>query len=451
MRSPLLGGLALVISMATITHAEVASGGVQAAFSEGLPLTKASGIQRSTNLKSAMQPSTPTFPPGKKEGGGVGNLLQRMQQLSPLLRNKNHQRSSPPAAGVDVDVLTERAAAKQPQAVANHGDGEVMPWKDFLELKKSPAATAAPPLASSSSASPKIGLDCGWSCIPHPSKVHRGGEDVHIVSRAGGCTLTGVLDGVGGWAELGVDPAEYARRLAALMVDYFADNANGLEDRERPLLDIVRHAFGILDEAKLAGSCTCCLSLLLPSGRLHVLNLGDSGLQVVREGESVFKTTEQQHYFNCPFQLGMGSDDRPEDADYFILEDLAPDDAVILATDGVWDNLYNEALVSLIDDTAASPEALARRVSEKSHLLGRDSTYVSPFAANAQRQGLRFHGGKLDDVTVVVSRVCAVKKVKQKSAQQEGKRGEEEGGGGGVGSPVSSVDEDSEDAGVLAH
>eukprot|EP00961_Rhodomonas_salina_P131283 1766745-Rhodomonas_salina.1 len=55
MRSPLLGGLALVISMATITHAEVASGGVQAAFSEGLPLTKASGIQRSTNLKSAMQ------------------------------------------------------------------------------------------------------------------------------------------------------------------------------------------------------------------------------------------------------------------------------------------------------------------------------------------------------------------------------------------------------------
>eukprot|EP00288_Rhodomonas_lens_P013719 CAMPEP_0177705658 /NCGR_PEP_ID=MMETSP0484_2-20121128/8823_1 /TAXON_ID=354590 /ORGANISM="Rhodomonas lens, Strain RHODO" /LENGTH=264 /DNA_ID=CAMNT_0019217095 /DNA_START=167 /DNA_END=958 /DNA_ORIENTATION=+ len=193
MRSPLLGGLALVISMATITHAEVASGGVQAAFSEGLPLTKASGIQRSTNLKSAMQPSTPTFPPGKKEGGGVGNLLQRMQQLSPLLRNKNHQRSSPPAAGVDVDVLTERAAAKQPQAVANHGDGEVMPWKDFLELKKNPAATAAPPLASSSSASPKIGLDCGWSCIPHPSKVHRGGEDVHIVSRAGGCTLTGVL------------------------------------------------------------------------------------------------------------------------------------------------------------------------------------------------------------------------------------------------------------------
>jgi len=32
----------------------------------------------------------------------------------------------------------------------------------------------------------RLELDCAWSSIPHPLKVHRGGEDVHIVCRAGG-------------------------------------------------------------------------------------------------------------------------------------------------------------------------------------------------------------------------------------------------------------------------
>ena len=48
----------------------------------------------------------------------------------------------------------------------------------------------------------KLELDCAWSSIPHPLKVHRGGEDVHIVCRAGGATLIGVFDGVGGWSEV---------------------------------------------------------------------------------------------------------------------------------------------------------------------------------------------------------------------------------------------------------
>lgn len=50
---------------------------------------------------------------------------------------------------------------------------------------------------------------------------------------------------------------------------------------------------------------------------------------MIRSGKCVFKTGDQQHYFNCPFQLGMGSDDRPTDADYYVLEDLEPDDVSV--------------------------------------------------------------------------------------------------------------------------
>jgi len=249
-----------------------------------------------------------------------------------------------------------------------------------------------------------IDIDCGWCRIPHPMKVHRGGEDVHLISRAGGSTLLAVFDGVGGWAELGVDPAEYARRLSWLLEAEFVRGQHLLSTHNSPLLEFLSAAFKRMEAADVPGSCTVSAGLITPSGTLHVLNVGDSGLHVVRDGVSVFATHEQQHYFNCPFQLGKGSDDSPADADYYVLEDLAEDDYIVLATDGVWDNIFQAEMLGELDG-GKSCEAIARRISELSHRHGRDHAYPSPFALNAKRHGMRYTGGKLDDVTVVVSRV----------------------------------------------
>ena len=41
------------------------------------------------------------------------------------------------------------------------------------------------------------------------------------------------------------------------------------------------------------------------SHQLHTCNLGDSGFLVVRGGEVVHRSDEQQHYFNTPFQLSI--------------------------------------------------------------------------------------------------------------------------------------------------
>jgi len=91
---------------------------------------------------------------------------------------------------------------------------------------------------------------------------------------------------------------------------------------------------------------------------------------------------------------------------------------IIAATDGVWDNLFEPELLQLLKPSAtsssatpptpSSPEVMARAISEASHLHGKDERFMSPFAVNAARHGLSFAGGKLDDVTVVVSRVCNV-------------------------------------------
>lgn len=55
-------------------------------------------------------------------------------------------------------------------------------------------------------------LRVGACCLPHPEKFHYGGEDAFFVSSAGGGAF-GVADGVGGWAEVGIDAGAYARLL----------------------------------------------------------------------------------------------------------------------------------------------------------------------------------------------------------------------------------------------
>ena len=44
---------------------------------------------------------------------------------------------------------------------------------------------------------------------PHYNKRYKGGEDAACLSE----TMLAVADGVGGWAESGVDPAIYSKRL----------------------------------------------------------------------------------------------------------------------------------------------------------------------------------------------------------------------------------------------
>jgi protein phosphatase PTC7 len=48
---------------------------------------------------------------------------------------------------------------------------------------------------------------------PHYAKRHKGGEDAACLSE----NMLSVADGVGGWAESGIDPAIYSKRLCQLM------------------------------------------------------------------------------------------------------------------------------------------------------------------------------------------------------------------------------------------
>lgn len=54
------------------------------------------------------------------------------------------------------------------------------------------------------------------------------------------------------------------------------------------------------------GSSTACVIILnKETSSIYAANIGDSGFVVVRKGEVVHRSSEQQHYFNTPFQLSL--------------------------------------------------------------------------------------------------------------------------------------------------
>ncbi|XP_043711786.1 probable protein phosphatase 2C 55 [Telopea speciosissima] len=235
------------------------------------------------------------------------------------------------------------------------------------------------------------------SCyLPHPDKEETGGEDAHFI-----CVdeqAIGVADGVGGWADLGVDAGQYARELMSHSVTAIQEEPKGSIDPAR-----------VLEKAHLStkakGSSTACIIALTEQG-LHAINLGDSGFIVVRDGCTVFRSPVQQHGFNFTYQLECGNDgDLPSSGQVFTIP-VAPGDVVIAGTDGLFDNLYNNEVTAVVVHAMRAglePQVTAQKIAALARQRAQDKDRQTPFSTAAQDAGFRYYGGKLDDITVVVS------------------------------------------------
>ncbi|XP_042509408.1 probable protein phosphatase 2C 55 [Macadamia integrifolia] len=239
------------------------------------------------------------------------------------------------------------------------------------------------------------------SCyLPHPDKEETGGEDAHFI-----CVeeqAIGVADGVGGWAELGVDAGQYARELMSNSVTAILEEPKGSIDPAR-----------VLEKAHLStkakGSSTACIIALTDQG-LHAINLGDSGFIVVRDGCTVFRSPVQQHGFNFTFQLESGNGgDLPSSGQVFTIP-VAPGDVVIAGTDGLFDNLYNNEVTAVVVHAMRAglePHVTAQKIAALARQRAQDRDRQTPFSTAAQDAGFRYYGGKLDDITVVVSYITS--------------------------------------------
>jgi protein phosphatase PTC7 len=250
--------------------------------------------------------------------------------------------------------------------------------------------------------------------LPHPDKVATGGEDAHFMSAC--ARVVAVADGVGGWRDMGIDSGLFSRELVRLAQSYVADSGN-----TEPYPALV-YAF---EHVEALGTSTICIVSLI-NGRLEACNLGDSGFLVCRKNgvggvkastgrfETVYRTSEQTHFFNCPYQIGTNSNDGPEHADLVEFA-VHPGDIVVIATDGIFDNLFDADIEEQINNelggkqyvnlTKDNMQNLANELAILGQLYGQDKTRHGPFSKSAKAYGYEFAGGKIDDVTVVVGLV----------------------------------------------
>ncbi|KAJ1295883.1 hypothetical protein BS78_01G257200 [Paspalum vaginatum] len=238
-------------------------------------------------------------------------------------------------------------------------------------------------------------LSSGAAVLPHPSKVATGGEDAYFIAGNG---WFGVADGVGQWSFHGINAGLYARELMDGCKKFIIEN-NGAPDL-RPEQILSKAA----EEACSPGSSTVLVAHF--DGQvLQASNIGDSGFLVIRNGE-VFKKSKPMLYgFNFPLQIEKGDDPFKLVENYTI--DLNEGDAIVAATDGLFDNVYEHEVAALISKSLQAdlnPTEIAEHLAVKAQEVGRSGAGRSPFSDAALSVGyLNYSGGKLDDIAIVVS------------------------------------------------
>ncbi|CAD2218848.1 protein phosphatase 2C [Angomonas deanei] len=263
----------------------------------------------------------------------------------------------------------------------------------------------------------------GVCCLPHPEKQHRGGEDAFFSHPM----ALGVADGVGGMAKYGVDPAIFTRNIMRYCYEKISgspvkpigsENSNNENEKENtenksvfasfpnlPAVELLTSALERALKDNIPGACPAVVVAMKEEKEASIVSLGDCGVVIVRGGRLLYRSTSQQHYFNCPYQMPNDTPRKGEQSSLLLQEN----DVLLLASDGVLDNVETDELVKVLANVRAenknSCKEAADIIGQTASRNGHDEKFMSPFAKEAQKQGKRFRGGKLDDITALVARV----------------------------------------------
>eukprot|EP00877_Chromochloris_zofingiensis_P009623 jgi/Chrzof1/4914/Cz15g04100.t1 len=330
---------------------------------------------------------------------------------------ENGRWSQPNAAGAAAAVGS-LGAASAAGAATNGGsaDGSDNRSTDSTEQSSSTSSSesasttqATATTTTHSAGRPGLILHSGAAMLPHPEKMARGGEDAYFI--ASHQAAVGVADGVGGWAEVGIDAGAYARLLMSNCQDEAEAAMQSSNVSSLSAQDILQRAF---DKTDVEGSSTACV-IVINGNTISASNLGDSGFVLLRNKVVVFQSPQQQHNFNFPFQLGSreGLSDQPQAAMRFELQ-AQLGDIIVVGSDGLWDNVFTEEVATIVSkckDKGESPEMAAQVLCRYARMRASDAKYHSPFSYSAVQAGFVHLGGKMDDITVLVSYVTLPSKL----------------------------------------
>ncbi|KAH8581961.1 Ptc7p phosphatase (PP2C family) [Cryptosporidium sp. chipmunk genotype I] len=384
-----------------------------------------------------------------------------------------------------------------------------------------------------------LNLSIGSCSHPHPSKVHYGGEDAHFYEE----NVIGIADGVGEWANFGINPKLFASELISGMREAylgtkcmqpssppndvailkknmvhanaeldmgksaameskevsefsgFTQRSKGAklkfdigynkEERGEPQNDLDKDEKEVMlklgkqfykdsqtfsysqfllmegyKNTQSFGSSTAFVACFDPkTSKLQISYLGDSGIIILRRTPEtfrmgiVYRSPAQQHSFNCPFQLSRlpthqdfpllqekgltcfinlvkNSEDVPQDLpSHSITKEitLSQSDLIVVATDGLFDNLFDYEICSICSGAISpyeairllkdpklysSPHNISKALANAAYIKSLDPKAKTPFNRHCSVSDELWQfstGGKLDDITVVVAWVVSEK------------------------------------------
>lgn len=288
----------------------------------------------------------------------------------------------------------------------------------------------------------------------------KSGQDAFFFSQVGTTKSTafGVADGVGGWVESGIDPADFSHGLCEYMAcaaQIWPLKSNTTSLHPQSLLQ-VGYEHVLEDASIVGGGSTACLAVAEPDGSVEVANLGDSGFMHLGLNAVRHFTEPQTHAFNTPYQLSKTPQRMLVQMAVFggasTLSDLPKvanvtnhrvrhGDVLVFATDGVWDNLSPQDVLGIVSrnmvklgawvdndgvievgsglkdlaqgdqnrkaTTASLQAKLAVAIAKEAKETGLNQRRDGPFAKEVQKHfpGETWHGGKPDDIAAMIALV----------------------------------------------
>lgn len=286
------------------------------------------------------------------------------------------------------------------------------------------------------------------------------GEDAVYLYETDSFLCYGISDGVGGWRSHGVDAAKFSFELLKnvqnlyklnenmkILLEKSAISNNPIKKSQNTTQNMLKNPIQVLSRAynqltaipDIIGSATATLLAIDKlDKKLYACNLGDSGILVIRHGEIIYQSQPQVHNFNSPYQLSIipiksakssGSSkshkmerkycDLPQKSE-FKQVDLQAGDLILTATDGLFDNVHLQHLLQLlklmkIDENLlklknqklinAKLEKATTSLVAFARQNAFNSNYVSPFSIEAGKYGYDVTGGKIDDISLVLTLV----------------------------------------------
>lgn len=112
-----------------------------------------------------------------------------------------------------------------------------------------------------------------------------------------------IADGVGGWAQHGIDSGLYSKTLCYMISGFYDSNPGYYTDHPDELLK-----YSVAHNPYQGSSTITVITLNEVTGKMKIAYFGDSLTSVYSNGRK-FKTQEHTHGFNQPYQVGMQGDD----------------------------------------------------------------------------------------------------------------------------------------------